>query len=444
METTLDLGAIFKNEEFDDEAYGAVRRLAFAGTNPLNRLRTLMAELEGQVRSGEVRKGPAATKLGLCYLALGRAEAAAEWLEQADPGPRRSFALARAYQFLGRLKDAEAEFAQAAQSGWNATACDCRRAECLIQAGQYDRAQQVIEAAADGAGGAADWHYVVGRLHEERGAVEEAVAAYEAALAADAEHAEAMFRLAYLMDLHGADQRAKELYEACAALPNVHAEVLINLAVLHEDRCEYDQAAQCLRRVLAVAPNHARARMYLKDVLAAGDMYIDEDQLKEEQSRNAVLDIPVTDFELSVRSRNCLKKMNINTLGDLLRITEAELLSYKNFGETSLREIRAMLTQKGLVLGQLVHETRATNTPAPGLASEESEANSEVLNRSVSTLQLSVRSRKCLQRLGITTIGELTARTEAELLGARNFGQTSLSEIKGYLKDLALTLRGGK
>ncbi len=444
METTLDLGAIFKNEAFDDDAYAAVKRLAFAGTSPLNRLRSLMGELERQVNSGEVRKGPAAMKLGMCYLVLGRAEAAAEWLEQADPGPRRSFALARAYQFLGRFRDAEAEFAQAAQSGWNGTACDCRRAECLILQGQYERAQQVIKAAADGAGGAADWHYVAGRLHEEGGEVDEAVAAYEAALAANAEHAEAMFRLAYLMDLHGADQRAKERYEACAALPDVPVEVLINLAIIYEDRCDYEEAAQCLRRVLAVAPNHARARMYLKDVLAASDMYIDEDQLKEEQSRNAVLDIPVTDFELSVRSRNCLKKMNIDTLGDLLRITEAELLSYKNFGETSLREIRAMLTQKGLALGQLVHESRTAKTAAPGMPAEAMEANAEVLNRSVSTLQLSVRSRKCLQRLGITTIGELTARTEAELLGARNFGQTSLNEIKAFLKDLSLTLRGSK
>ena len=36
--------------------------------------------------------------------------------------------------------------------------------------------------------------------------------------------------------------------------------------------------------------------------------------------------MPVTDFELSVRARNCLKKMNIRTLGDLTRVTEQQLL----------------------------------------------------------------------------------------------------------------------
>jgi hypothetical protein len=65
-----------------------------------------------------------------------------------------------------------------------------------------------------------------------------------------------------------------------------------------------------------------------------------------------MLDTPVTDFELSVRARTCLKKMNIRTLGDLLRITEAELMSYKNFGETSLFEIKKMLSAKRPALGQ--------------------------------------------------------------------------------------------
>ena len=66
-----------------------------------------------------------------------------------------------------------------------------------------------------------------------------------------------------------------------------------------------------------------------------------------------VLGIPVSDFELSVRSRNCLQKMGINTLGDLARCSEQDLLASKNFGETSLVEIREMLASKGLRLGQL-------------------------------------------------------------------------------------------
>jgi DNA-directed RNA polymerase subunit alpha len=146
----------------------------------------------------------------------------------------------------------------------------------------------------------------------------------------------------------------------------------------------------------------------------------------------------VTDFELSVRSRNCLKKMNIRTLGDLLKTTEQELLSYKNFGETSLNEIKALLAQKGLRLGQASEDAkggvRRTASVAGNVAPE-------ILNKSVADLELSVRSRKALQRLNINLLGELAARTEDELLGCKNFGQTSLNEIKQQMTNFGLTLR---
>ena len=56
-------------------------------------------------------------------------------------------------------------------------------------------------------------------------------------------------------------------------------------------------------------------------------------------------------------------------------------------------------------------------------------------------LDLSVRSRKCMTRLGITTIGELLARTPDELLSAKNFGVTSLNEIRAKLAEQNLRLR---
>jgi uncharacterized protein (TIGR02996 family) len=65
-----------------------------------------------------------------------------------------------------------------------------------------------------------------------------------------------------------------------------------------------------------------------------------------------VLGIPVTDLDLSFRSRNLLKRMQIRTVGDLTRITEDELFSGSCFGETSLREIKQLLAIMGLRLGQ--------------------------------------------------------------------------------------------
>jgi DNA-directed RNA polymerase subunit alpha len=56
-------------------------------------------------------------------------------------------------------------------------------------------------------------------------------------------------------------------------------------------------------------------------------------------------------------------------------------------------------------------------------------------------LELSVRARKALQLLNIGSLGELASRTEAELMGVKNFGQTSLVEIKEKLAQHGLTLR---
>ena len=131
--------------------------------------------------------------------------------------------------------------------------------------------------------------------------------------------------------------------------------------------------------------------------------------------------------------------MNIRTLGDLLATSEAELLSYKNFGETSLNEIKALLSQKNLRLGQSLQPVEApVFPPTPETPADRS---SDLFNRSVSELDLSVRSRKCLQVLGITTVGELAMRSETELMTNKNFGQTSLTEIKHELAQRGLSLR---
>jgi DNA-directed RNA polymerase subunit alpha len=151
------------------------------------------------------------------------------------------------------------------------------------------------------------------------------------------------------------------------------------------------------------------------------------------------LSIPVTDFELSVRSRNCLQKMDIHTLGDLCRCTEQELLASKNFGETSLIEIREMLTSKGLRLGQLAVEKAVVDVFEPESLSADEQA---LLGQPVADLNLSVRARKCMIRLGITTIGELVRRSGDDLLECKNFGVTSLNEVREKLTVHGLKLRG--
>ncbi len=65
----------------------------------------------------------------------------------------------------------------------------------------------------------------------------------------------------------------------------------------------------------------------------------------------------------------------------------------------------------------------------------------ELMDKPIADLEFSVRSRKALQRLNIVSVGELANKTEDELLGCKNFGQTSLNEIKQILGSYGLALR---
>jgi DNA-directed RNA polymerase subunit alpha len=287
---------------------------------------------------------------------------------------------------------------------------------------------------------AAEEYFKRGIDAEKEGNHERAIEFYERALNENPDHESACFALAVLYDRRAEDAKAIELYERICTSPPVHLNALLNLAVLYEDNNHYDEAHRCLDAVLKTNPNHERARMYMKDVESARSMYYDEDD-RRAGSQNRVLEIPITDFELSVRSRNCLKKMNIRSLGDLLKTTEQELLSYKNFGETSLNEIKALLAQKGLRLGQAVDGEKPTGFTSRPAAVAVDNVSPEILQKTVADLELSVRSRKALQRLNINTLADLAARTEAELLGCKNFGQTSLNEIKQQLASFGMGLR---
>ena len=286
---------------------------------------------------------------------------------------------------------------------------------------------------------AAEAHYRAAMDAEANAERETAIEELRRAVQKD-DQPEYYFRLAYLLDLVGEEDEAVVLYEQLCANERPHMSSLLNLAVIYEDRGQINEAEKCLKQILETDPNHERARAFMRDVQASRDMYYDEEHARDLAKRNALLDTPVTDFELSVRARNCLKKMQIRTLGDLLRIGEVELLSYKNFGETSLTEIKTMLASKGLRLGQGL-DGQYTWVRRQIYDQFRGKAPDAVLNKPMSVLDLSVRARKALQFLGIQTLGDLATRTEAELMGVKNFGATSLQEIQSKLSDFGLSLR---
>jgi DNA-directed RNA polymerase subunit alpha len=62
------------------------------------------------------------------------------------------------------------------------------------------------------------------------------------------------------------------------------------------------------------------------------------------------LNHPIEDLDLSERPRNCLKRAQINTIGELVMKTEEDLLNITNFGQKSLDEVKAKLDERGLSL----------------------------------------------------------------------------------------------
>src|SRR5678809_442124 len=89
---------------------------------------------------------------------------------------------------------------------------------------------------------------------------------------------------------------------------------------------------------------------------------------------NEILNRSVEELELSVRSYNCLKNANIQTIGELVQKTEAEMLKTKNFGRKSLNEIKEILSSMGLSLGMKIDEHGnavpgpTSNVPLPASA----------------------------------------------------------------------------
>jgi DNA-directed RNA polymerase subunit alpha len=400
-------------------------------------LREAVAELEAQPN----RSPAMSARLGVCYYLLGRYSDAVETLAHSDGGALTHYYLGKSYLALDRYQEALTAYQSAEKAGYARDAVVLAKAE----AQRYHGDPQAALATLNGLSGAVEQtaEYLYQRsatVAAMGGNPEEVVALLERAVAADGSHAGALFGLALENDRHGNDGYARELYEKAAEQFPTHVGTLLNLGVLYEDMQYYDKARQCYQRILDVFPSHGRARLFFKDADASRDMYYDEEARRRQDRLSQVLSIPVTDFELSVRSRNCLQKMGIMTLGDLTETSEQELLASKNFGETSLVEIREMLSSKGLELGQFSGEIRQEEPVYdPETLSPNERA---MLDRPISELNLSVRARKCMVRLGISTIGELVRRTGDDLLECKNFGVTSLNEVREKLTLQNLKLRG--
>jgi DNA-directed RNA polymerase subunit alpha len=115
-------------------------------------------------------------------------------------------------------------------------------------------------------------------------------------------------------------------------------EVWTNGAVSPQDAIGY--AAKLLKDHMTIFINFEEVAEQAEEVSERG-----MDKMNEVMNRS------VEELELSVRSYNCLKNANIQTIGELVQKTEAEMLRTKNFGRKSLNEIKEILSGMGLQFG---------------------------------------------------------------------------------------------
>ncbi|GAA5506148.1 DNA-directed RNA polymerase subunit alpha C-terminal domain-containing protein [Novipirellula caenicola] len=428
---------VLANNSFGPSDVAAIRSAITENYGHFGELRDAVNEME----TDESLSPAAKTKMGVCLFLLGKFKAALETLQNADGSAMALFYQARALFELSRYDEAIPVYQQAQTSGYNADECNIRIAEAHRYAGRTEKSLEILDNIFGPAEQTSEYMYQrAATVSAVGGRLEEALALYQRAVNTDENHAGALFGLALENDRMGNDAEALKLYERAAKAFPTGIGALINLGLIYEDNNQFDRAQACYRRILESYPDHPQTNLYLKDAAATGNLLYDEEAQRRNDRLAQTLNMPVANFELSVRSRNCLQKMGIDTIGDLTRTSEAELLSSKNFGETSLVEIREMLTSKGLSLGQFAHEKKSNDPPID--TSHMSPDEQALLERPISDLNLSVRARKCMARLQLNTIGELVRKTGDEMLECKNFGVTSLNEVREKLADLGIKLRG--
>lgn len=396
-----------------------------------------LTELNQKIQAGEGSESLLA-RAGVTSYLLSRHRDADAHLSKVTADGVAIYFHAQSLISLGRQSEAAQRFEESGRNGYDRIDATLRQAGAIRASGNVDAAEQMLRSVAASAASRAEYSFQMGCIWGDRGDALTAVEYFERAVDMDPHHSRALFWLAAENSLRGNDEEAIRFYERSLSRPPYFIGALLNLGLLYEDRESYQAAAFCFRRILDYDPNHEQAILYLKDIEATQDMYYDEDSARQEARMKQLLGRPVTDFELSVRSRNCLAAMDINTLGDLTEISEQELLAGKNFGETSLLEIRELLAAHGLRIGLNLHRVHQRENFSDQNLSPEEQA---MMNRPIGDLNLSVRSRKCMNRLAIQTIGQLVGRTPDELLASRNFGVTSLNEIRQKLTEMGIKLR---
>ncbi|MBI4713187.1 MAG: tetratricopeptide repeat protein [Planctomycetes bacterium] len=451
-EIDVDVDFLFTKEELKLDEILGLRKPIYCSNQVYRRLEK--SAFGGFSPTAQKRLSSAAkalTRKGIALWLLNKTDDAVKCLEEAYSGRERDYFLALCYNEKGDYQKA-LDLAQKLHRAES----DCLEflviyADLKIKLGAVEEALELLQKVKKDfrnnppykTGGrlSPDIVYYTGLCLERFARYKEADKEYRNALHLDSGHKPTLFRLAYNADLNGDDEDALRLYEKLYADKPVHTSVLINLGLLYEDKGDYRQARLCYEDVLRLNPLEPRARLYLKDVRASETMCYDETVKRKAYQTRQLLNQLISDFRLSVRARKCMESMKIKTLGDLIQKTEDEIMKCEDVGYQTLAEVKELLARRGLTLAQAGTTSMSLDELVGAQVSGESAGSSNILQKSVFTIDWSARVRATLDKLKVYTVSDLIQKTEMQFLGIKNFGQTSLTEIKHRLKDMGLSLK---
>ena len=437
----LDFEAAFSAESLTRESVFTLKDQVYSSKDNYEaleiRIKALRSSLAKEKNTSDSKNDTLV--LGISLWILGEQEEAIETLTALKTNKFACYFLGKCYQEFENYEKALHFFERSKLTDEEEIHIQIDIAETQRLSGDFQGALKLIQKLSKGHVEEADLHFQWAHCLDNLGEYEEALTHYDRALEIEPSHADSFFRLAYDYDLSGDDEKALEYYKKCIEETPIHTNAMINLGLIYEDNDDYEKAVSCYEAVLKSYPNHEIARLYLRDAKAGINMLYDEDKVKKQDEETEVLNIPISDFELSVRSKNCLERMDILTLADLTKVTEFELLSYKNFGETSLTEIKNILNQKGLRLGQAVDEMK----PAEIFIDTDLGGDKDNLSKTISEIELSNDCRSAIKEMGIETISDLVSKTEIELLEQDGITQAYVDEVINQLCELGLKLHSG-
>ena len=164
---------------------------------------------------------------------------------------------------------------------------------------------------------------------------------------------------------------------------------------------------------------------------------------------DAVLSIPISSLDLSVRATNVLKNAEVKYLGDLVPYTEDWLRTLPNCGAKTIKELRVVLAEHGLLLGSAPDPTWTPPSATTSLDAPQGPAKSVAdldLNERaklylwISELDFSSRAANALARARVEFVGDITGKTILDLAKLGNCGTTTIAEICGKFEEIGVPL----